>query len=1008
MGVARRLSAGSLKLLLGGVAVVAVVAATSVAVVLGTGSAEPEAAASNELDCSVPSAANAEAAAAMAAECEIDVEVLDERTPWMRSWAAADGTARVEVSSVPAQVEVDGEWVDVDRSLVADEEAETIEVAAPVYGIELNAGDASKDAQRPLGVIERDGERLEVWFPLELPEPTIEGPRASYELEKGVRLEVTVSPDATGFTPVVVLESASAAARFEAALTAARSDSGMPGAGMDVAYRTVVSGGLSVVGDETGAVEVIDAKGETLFEAPPPLMWDSTGRDMDANANSAFAVDALRSSEAGEPRESMMPGPYDRVAPMAVKVDDEAIVVSPDSTMLSDASTVWPVYLDPSFSGKTPVEWTQVRTGGYTSSIYKWTADIDGGSGRCTDSSCGTVFTSRVVWEFGGLDSIKNLVGGDVLSGSLKVYGLHSYSCTAATTDAYLTNAISSSSTWSSVGAGTVVGSRTESQRSSCGTAGWKEFNVTNAMKSLADNNWSTASLGLRARDEGSMAGWKRFTENATLSASYNRAPNKPTSVQLSNPVAACAAGTSRPQIRVTTPTLSAVVSDPDGGNVQASFQIVNQGTSTEVWSSGTLAAKTSGSTFTAAVPSGKLVSGKAYQYRVTATDGSRWSGWSTAVCEFTVDTSKPAAPTVTPVATGYAAVYKAGVERGGKGLAGAFAFGASGATDVVSYKYGFNTNPPTTSVTGASPTVTYTPTAAVPVTLYVQSIDKAGNVSATTSYKFDVAAPKEDAIWTFDDVSQEEMTAADTAGVGTAKPLAFEGEAAWTTGPHELFGARDGDGALELDGAGDYAATSGPVIDTRNSFAISAFVRLNAEAIDIGKPYTSVLQDGVTRAGFQLRYVPSCSQTGGDAGRGCWQFVMSDADSGTGIAAAYSSVPVIGDEWVHLVGEHDAAEKKVRLWVCPVGTPDAPAQGIPVKAESARSAAPWQASGAFAVGRGLYQGGMNEWWPGQIDNVRVFSGEVVAEAKIRRMCQGAEATDSSVGNIAIDPTVGE
>lgn len=1017
MGVVRRLSAGRVGLIGGGVAVVAVVA-TTLAVLGVRGPAGPDAAASGSVDCSAPGAATEEAAFAAAAECGIDVEVESARTPWVRVWAQADGNGRTDVSAVPGQVEIDGEWVDVDRSLVADEGAGVLEVAAPAYAIELSAGDEAASELRPLGVIERGGERLEVWFPLELPEPVVEGPRATYELFDGVRLVVTVNSDTSGFSPVVVLDSPAAAARFEAALTAARAVSGVSGSGLTVAYRTVVSDGLRVVAAEGGAVSVVDEAGEEFFSAPPSVMWDSAGA---AGGEPSVDPDPVTGGDAaapsGEPDPSEEPAPSEetvpseagaavRVVSQRVEVAGGVVSVTPDAGMLADPGTVWPVFLDPSFSAKTPVEWTQLRTGGFTNSIYKWSNDIDGGSGRCTDSSCNAVYTSRVVWEFGGLDSIRNLVGGDVISGTLRVFGLHSYSCTAATTDAYLTNAISASSTWSSVGAGTVVGSRTESQRPSCGTDGWKAFTVTSAMKQLADNNWSTASIGLRARDESTMAGWKRFREDANLSAVWNRAPNKPTSVKLSNPIEACASGASMPEIRILTPTLSAVVSDPDGGTVQAYFQVLKAGTTTEVWNSGTLAAKASGSTFTVTVPSGKLAEGGEYQYRATATDadpvGARWSGWSTTVCEFHVDTKGPVTPTVTPQA-GYPAYYEAGEERGGKGIQGAFKF-TSTSPDVVSYKWG-TANPPTTPASGSAPTVPYTPAVAQPMTLYVIALDSAGNPSGTAKYSFTVAAPKEDAVWTFDDTTLD-GTAADTSGVGTAKTLTFVDGTGATTGPHGLFGARDNDGALDFDGAGDYAETNGPVLDTKKSFAVSAFVRLNETAVDKGKYYAAIAQDGLYQAGFRLMYQPSCTETGGDVGRGCWIFSMPNTDTATTTSTTVrSKTKVVGDEWVHLVGEHDAFEKKLRLWVCPVGTPEDPAAGLPVMSEQDRPATPWQAAGNFAVGRGFYNDAMNDWWPGQIDNVRLFQGEVVAEAKIRRMCQGAEATDLAGGNKAIDPT---
>ena len=46
---------------------------------------------------------------------------------------------------------------------------------------------------------------------------------------------------------------------------------------------------------------------------------------------------------------------------------------------------------------------------------------------------------------------------------------------------------------------------------------------------------------------------------------------------------------------------------------------------------------------------------------------------------------------------------------------------------------------------------------------------------------------------------------------------------------------------------------------------------------------------------------------------------------------------------------------------------------------------------------------------PGEIDNVRLFSGQITDAPKLRRLCQGAEAEHfggGSTGFVALDPTV--
>ncbi|MBO0981297.1 LamG domain-containing protein [Microbacterium sp. SD291] len=557
-----------------------------------------------------------------------------------------------------------------------------------------------------------------------------------------------------------------------------------------------------------------------------------------------------------------------------------------------------------------------------------------------------------------------------------------------------------SASNWSNLRFSVYQANVTAPQGDACSDAGVRRgWNVLAGVKVAADSNYGSMTFGLKANNETTSSGYKTYKNDARLTIVYNRPPNKPTGVKLSSPSVACASGTSRPKIASTTPTLTAVVTDPDGGTVQAHFQIVQAGTSTEVWNSGTLAGKASGSSFSATVSAGKLVNGQSYQYRVTATDGSKWSGWSTALCEFTVDTSKPVAPVITPVRTGVAAIYDEDVERGGVGFAGKFTLSRGTSTDVKSFSYAFNSTTLSSTVVpdaSGNAVISFTPTAAGATTLTARSVDEAGNTSETT-YKFDVGAAKEDGIWMLDE--GDGASAADTSGVGTARSLTVSG-AAWTEGPHALFGSRPSDQALDFDGSDDFAST-GPIIDAKDSFVVSAYVWLNAEKLTTGT-YTAVSQDGVAQSGFHLSYLPSCTGTT----TGCWSFGMKNADAtGAASTTVTSSVPVVGDQWVHLVGAHDLTTKSVKLWVCEIGTPSAPGAGSPVASSSARSATPWSATGAFVLGRGLADGVSTNWWPGRIDNVRVFSGEILSEGKIRRMCQGAEAQDFTTGLDALDPT---
>jgi len=955
------------------------------------------------LECSTLEATDFADAGVLASACSENVEVVGERTPWQTVWATSKNTTRVEISAEPVRVDAGGAWGELDTEIVTNAEKGTLSVAAPVYPIELNAGGAAGHGD-PLGSITRDGKRLDVWFPLELPVPETDGAQATYEFGDGIRLIVSVSVDGTGFLPVIELANPAAAARFIVLLEAARANGESSAEGIDVDFTTQISDGLELSDGEEGVVNVIDAEGEIHFMATPPIMWDSSGGDTSIPDSA---------TEVGETDRTRSPADGDQLAMMDVDISGQSIIVSPDEDMLASPETTWPVYIDPEFSGKGPAEWVAVRSGGYTGTLYKWgdiSASAQGqGMGYCSvTSSCVTQFKQRLAWEFTGLNVIENLDAADISSAEFSVSGVHAYTCTPTRTDIYRTSTLTTGTTWSNLSwASPSLGQRTETHSASCGGRGFRDFDVTSGIKWAAENDKTSFSVGLKANDESTMTGWKRFRHTATLAVEYNRIPNVPTLPHLSSPYEPlCTSGSDRPVIATKTPVLSAKSSDPDGTNVRTAF-IVSTTTSpaVQVWSSGNLPGQESGEFALAAVPAGLLDDEQTYSWTARAWDGLDVSLWSTP-CQFTVDVSKPAGPIVQAIA-GVAetdAKYKPNVDSGGVGQQGAFEIDRGTRPDATSFVYGFNSpvlNLTATPGTNGKATITFTPTTTGPVVLTVKSQDAAGNQSLSTNYAFGVASPAEDALWALDEGFG--LTAADSHGAEVSL-LRLTG-ALWGDGPHALFQSRAGDHALVFDGVNDYAATDAPVVNTLESFVVSAHVKLDAGTTGQGHSFTALaqdgIQDGIEGSGFRLGYSATCP----GVSTGCWTFVLPGDAAGSSASAARSAGSVKTGEWTHLVGEYDKSQAKVRLWVCDIGTPTAPAIGEPLRSEANYTGSPWSASGAFTVGRGLAAGASTNFWPGAIDNIRVYSGDIVAESKIRRLCQGAEASAFTNGNDELDPT---
>ena len=959
-----------------------------------------------DFDCTRLEEASFDEAGPKARGCDLEVEVTSERTPWATSWATPDGTTRLEVSAVPVRAMVDDEWVEVDTALASDDGAETIAPEAPVYPMEFSAGTAGV----PLGTIEREGNQLDVGFPLALPEPSMVDSTAVYELGEGIRLLVTVNTDGTGFLPVVELASPDAGRRFQAALHATDGSANAPGTPIKVAFDLGLSDGLVLDLFANGAVEVTDSDGDVQFVASQPVMWDSAGPSMEPGSAGQSLPSELRWSKAY---------PGDRIVELDTSVAGNVLTLSVDEDLLEAGDTVWPVYVDPSFNGSPAAERIAIRTGGYTGTLYAWEnvspSSPGEGAGYCSQTStCNTVFTQRLAWKFNGLAAIAALAEANIVSASFRVYGEHSYDCSAQRTDLVIVGEVSAGSTWAGLAPtftdDAAVGSRWEPHSVACGGQGYRSFTATAAVKTLARLDWPHLPLGLYV-NESSMVSWKRFRSDATLSVEYNRVPNPPSSLQITNP-AQPACTTSSQLINSLTPTLSAIVSDPDATLVSPHFQVYKKSgtTETEVWNSTTLAGQQSGTRVSATVAADKLLPDTQYFWRATSVDtGGFWSGWGPS-CAFTVDTTVPVTPTVTPEAsgTGVQAVYQSGFERGGVEMPGKFTLYRGTSTDVVNFAYGFDDpltqkRSPNVDSNGYA-VIDFPALKAGSVVLTVKSIDRANNRSDETTYSFDVAAPTEDAIWNLD---ENTGTTARNSGPLDVGPLKLAGPG-WVEGPHQLFRSRDGDWALRFDGTNDLAAGD-TVLDTRKSFTVTAHVRLD-EAKRRQGDFTALSQDGLTQSAFRLGYRRDCG-----GGKECWSFSMPDSSTGTAMTSAtvpLDSLPQVEGQWMHLVGEHNVTADTVRIWVCPVGTPDQPTTGAPVNSDPViRPGSPWQGPGGFTLGRGLTAGAAANWWPGEIDNVRLFSGQITDAAKLRRLCQGAEVADFGEGAAAFDaadPTVSE
>jgi hypothetical protein len=232
---------------------------------------------------------------------------------------------------------------------------------------------------------------------------------------------------------------------------------------------------------------------------------------------------------------------------------------------------------------------------------------------------------------------------------------------------------------------------------------------------------------------------------------------------------------------------------------------------------------------------------------------------------------------------------------------------------------------------------------------LYVKALDAAGNASASTTYMFRVNAgnaPR--AHWTLNE------PAGSTALTATARP-GTTAITTRTTGGATLGVDGQAGTALRGDGTSGYAETSAPVIDTSKTYSVGAWVRLART----DRFATAVSQDGNVVSGFFLQY---------SVEDGRWCFALENADGLQGAVRVLSAAPPETGEWTHLLGVYDAVAKKAGLYVNGVLQQEKPFTMT------------WNATGPMAIGRALHDRAKVDFFPGDIDDVRVFDRLVSVE----------------------------
>ncbi|WP_258021330.1 LamG-like jellyroll fold domain-containing protein [Streptomyces anatolicus] len=923
------------------------------------GDPRPAAAADRE----PPAARGASEARVAAAESGEKVEVSALRDERSTTFANPDGTFTTTEHVQPIRTRKAGKWTDIDTDLVEQADGSYAPKAA------LSAMSFSGGGDTTFAEIDKDGRSLSLGWPHKLPRPKVTGPTATYpDVFEGVDLKVTA--DAEGFSHVLVVKNAKAADH--------------PGlAELELALDTE-----SVTLEETdggGLEAVADGGGGRVFEAPQPMMWDSSHTVGSARKDtpSASTADGAGTDSAVTPPEGA------QVSDVTVAADADSVTLRPDAELLKGDDTVYPVYIDPVYKTANRTGWTMVSS--YYSSSEFWKFDDDEGVGRCpADVSYRCTSGSDVKRQFFALPT-GTFEDKDIVSAEFAVTMVHTYS--EAGKDVQLgrvssggASAISSKTNWGnqpSLKDAITTKSPTNPAGSCTSTNQNVRFDVSGTVQKAASSGWDTTTFRLKAEDEGSYAYWKRFCGNAQLEVTYNRPPLQPAMDDLKmTPGGSCEYGSAEEHYVSDAPKLKAFLKDYDHGDtgsnsetLRAEFHVFwtvggktydrYSTTAKQSTVDASKSGQTGGASFSYTVgtnlasdeddASYSIPQNVTVGWAVRGSDGESWGPWSLAGngtrCEFIYDATAPKAPAIKSFQYPDDDAWHAGV-----GDYGLFIID-SPSPDVAQYKYRFTGGSWVTvdsSGPGGPAMVRWMPPDEGPLSLEAKAIDGAGNAQKTpTAHVFLVSDGRAPAAgWTLGDAK------------GSTAAAGMSGAPAATAGSGVTFGSEGPlgptDTAASLDGSEKaYLDAGKPAVDTSGTFSVSAWVNLPERPKD---DVSVVSQDGTAAPGFDLGY---------DVDTRSWTFRTPMNDMENMGSWKVSGATAIPGSWTHLIGVYDDELGTMSLFV----------NGDLIERDVQKRRTKWNATGGLQIGRKLSLDGYTAHFKGSVADVKVYD-RVVPEAE--------------------------
>ncbi|MFF0432982.1 FG-GAP-like repeat-containing protein [Streptomyces sp. NPDC004327] len=653
------------------------------------------------------------------------MEIVSRRTETDEVYANPDGTYRVDRSIVPTRVRHGADLVQIDPILVERSDGR-IAPKASAMDVSFSAG-----GDGAFATMVREGRSVSLTWPYgALPKPTVNGRTATYaNVLPGV--DLTATAGTTDFSHALVVKTR--AATKNPKLRAV--DFGLK------------SKGAEITTGATGEIRVKAPSRDTLFVAPPPRMWDSGGSESATPVDPKTPKDSLPAKRS---LQDTLDGSAEgaRQAALGVKLEPGKLTLTPDTTLLNDPKTVYPVVIDPVWA---PDAWKNAWSIAYQHSAYPNSGDTvywNGGTisdfarvGYANDTQIGGTVRANTYFRI----SAANTWGKQVIKSTLRIKQTHAGSWSCNSGDLLVRNIgnkLPTNITYNNQPAwGEIVDSSGESfggRNCPTDSAGLVELDVTTAIAKAASAKWSYWAFVLTSQSNAIDVSWRKFDPNSARVSTYlNTPPAKPT---LSiDPLVPCAGGTIGTTDQI---TLRARVRDADDNGLKAEFRFGSTGTTGYT---SKIVDVSSGSTAMWRITAGTTLTSGTYWYDVIVRDSVSNSPWA-GRCQFTYDWERPSKKPKVSSAQFPEDVTKACPGSGGTPCAspartdGTFIFDANGVSDVTKFVWWTDSDTKErtekATTTGGSASVTFRPPYAGPQYLYVRSEDAANNRSDTKVYQ--------------------------------------------------------------------------------------------------------------------------------------------------------------------------------------------------------------------------------------------------------------------------------